>query len=1052
MSEKVFRSPGFFDSEIEIQSSNNIKRGVPGGVIGTAEKGPAFVPVEVGSIQEYKTIFGKLSKDHLGSYAVNSFLENKDSLLFCRVLGAGANKTSSDIQNTENLGTVLNAGFRISGSDVGTALGTPKEIAGSNAKGRHEGSVQFIAGIHKVMDEEVFGYPIFSNNDSIGSTAGFQAVRAMIFMASGARMEILDHNQGYSAGATAGNDSAKIKSYDGSESEGIFKIAISSSMGDLFASDEKNKGVKILTASLDPSSIHYVGKILNKNPDLFSQEQHLLYADFPIQRELAEIKYDASNDSVGILSGSHLASSAGNSNLAYREVFGSFNTRYQTPRTTPFISQPFGSVEYDLFHFETISDGAAANHSFKVSISNIKRSNDKNNPYASFNVLIRDYYDDDYNPTILEQFVNCDLNPASENYIGSKIGDQKLSFNFDATEEDEKRLNVTGRFKNKSKYVRVVISSNVSDRLIPSDAIPFGFRGLPVIKTSDTLTDSSTTLPGGNNRKRLGFIANGSIVNANLPYSILPPVPLTFKQTRNPTGQSSDISGLPGDREESDSRIYWGIKTSNLPLTASTGTSVLVSNGAQGSRNGLIDSYVKMLGISKLDALVTGSYADAFNNNKFTLAKVALNNQSNSAHTLDQAIAQEFTGSAKDHIREAAYIRDSKLVSPNHTITDKNTSRRLTFLSLASADDSYYFNKFSDYLKFTNVFYGGFDGVNITDKDQRVMNDKATSTETGGKAAGGVIGYTNLNSDSSPGTGLNNALISSYNIASKIMTDPVSVNNNLLAIPGIKEPLITDRAAELTQDYSKALYIMDIPSYDYLNNRLYDDYASTPSVDKTIQRFEARSVDNSYVATYFPDVIKRHRQDDGGTLTVPASVAAYQAIAFNDKITHPWFAPAGFNRGGLNNILNTKIRLNTEDRNVLYEARINPIATFSGNNFVIFGQKTLQKQKSALDRVNVRRMLLEVKRIVSKVANNIIFEQNNKETRNRFISNITPQLSLIQAQQGIEQFRIIMNETNNTQIDIENNRLNGKIVLVPTRAVEFIAIDFIITNSGVSFE
>ena len=1052
MSEKVFRSPGFFDSEIEIQSSNNIKRGVPGGVIGTAEKGPAFVPVEIGSIQEYKSIFGKLDKDHLGSYAVNSFLENKDSLLFCRVLGAGANKTSSDIQNTENLGTVLNAGFRISGSNVGTVLGTPKVIAGSSAKGRHEGSVQFIAGIHKAMDEEAFGYPIFTNNDSIGSVSEFQAVRAMVFLASGARLEILDYNQTYANGATAGNDSAKIKSYDGSDEQGTFKIAISSSLGSLFASDEKNKGVKILTASLDPSSVHYVGKILNKNPDNFNEEQHLLYADFPIQRELAEIKYNASNDSVGLLSGSSLISSNGNSNLAYREVFGSFNTRYKTPKTTSFISQPYGSIEYDLFHFETISDGANASNVFKISISNIKRSNDKNNPYASFNVLVRDYNDNDYNPVILEQFVECNLNPASQNYIGSKIGDQKISFNFDAVEDDEKRLNVTGRFKNRSQYIRVVVNSNVSDRLIPKDAIPFGFRGLPVIKTSDTLTDSSTTLPGGSNRKRLALIENGSIINANLPYSILPPVPFTFKQTRNSTGQSSDISGFPGDREESDNRIFWGIKTSNLPLTSSTGQSALVSNGSQADRNGLVDSYTKMLGITKLDALLTGSYADSFNNNKFSLSKVALNNQSNANHTLDQAIAQEITGSAKDHIREAAYIRNAKINTPNHTISDKNTGSRLTFLSLVNADDSYYFNKFSDYLKFTNIFYGGFDGLNILDKDQRIMNDKSTSTEAGGKAGGGVTSYTNLNEASSPGIGLNNSLISSYNIASKIMTDPLSVDINLLAIPGIKEPLITDNVAELTRNYSKALYIMDIPSYNYLDTRLYDDYASTPSVDKTIQRFEARSIDNSYVASYFPDVIKRHSQADGGILTVPASVAAYQAIAFNDKITHPWFAPAGFNRGGLDNIINTKIRLNTEDRNVLYEARINPIATFSGNNFVIFGQKTLQKQKSALDRVNVRRMLLEVKRIVSKAANNIIFEQNNKETRNRFISTITPQLSLIQAQQGIEQFRIIMNETNNTQIDVENNRLNGKIILVPTRAVEFIAIDFIVTNSGVSFE
>jgi phage tail sheath protein FI len=150
--------------------------------------------------------------------------------------------------------------------------------------------------------------------------------------------------------------------------------------------------------------------------------------------------------------------------------------------------------------------------------------------------------------------------------------------------------------------------------------------------------------------------------------------------------------------------------------------------------------------------------------------------------------------------------------------------------------------------------------------------------------------------------------------------------------------------------------------------------------------------------------------------------------------------------------LNTEVRLNAEDRNVLYEARINPIASFPNGGFVIFGQKTLQQARSALDRVNVRRMLLEVKRIVSDIANGLIFEQNTAQTRSRFISLTKPRLASIQSNQGIDSFKIVMNSSNNTAEDAEQNRLNGRIVLVPTRAAEFIAIDFIITNSGVSFE
>jgi hypothetical protein len=244
---------------------------------------------------------------------------------------------------------------------------------------------------------------------------------------------------------------------------------------------------------------------------------------------------------------------------------------------------------------------------------------------------------------------------------------------------------------------------------------------------------------------------------------------------------------------------------------------------------------------------------------------------------------------------------------------------------------------------------------------------------------------------------------------------------------------------------------MDMPAYDDDTNRLYDDATVRPNVRRSVEQFESRALDNNYVATYFPDVIIED-PINRASVNVPASIAAVGALAYNDAVAYPWFAPAGFNRGALDNVMNTEVRLTAEDRNVMYESMINPIANFPDGGFVIFGQKTLQQARSALDRVNVRRMLLEVKRIVSDIAVKIIFEQNTPATRARFVAQVTPQLATIQAQQGIDQFKVVMDSSNNTDEDIEQNRLNGRIVLVPTRAVEFIAIDFIITNSGVSFE
>jgi hypothetical protein len=289
----------------------------------------------------------------------------------------------------------------------------------------------------------------------------------------------------------------------------------------------------------------------------------------------------------------------------------------------------------------------------------------------------------------------------------------------------------------------------------------------------------------------------------------------------------------------------------------------------------------------------------------------------------------------------------------------------------------------------------------------------------------------------------------------RLNTDPFVVYTNLLAIPDIKEPLITDYAGDRTREYSQAMYVMDIPEYGMTNGtsstRLYGDSTLKPDVPETTEQFEGRALDNNYVATYFPSVVIEDTTNNR-RVTVPPSVAALGAIGFSDRVSYPWFAPAGFNRGALAFVKNVGVRLSQADRDTLYDARINPIATFPTGGFVIFGQKTLQQAATALDRVNVRRMLLEVKRLVTGVARNLLFEQNNATTRNRFVAHLTPLLALVQAQAGIESFSIVCNTSNNSDLDAEQNRMNGRIVVVPTRAIEFIAIDFIITNAGVSFE
>jgi hypothetical protein len=455
-------------------------------------------------------------------------------------------------------------------------------------------------------------------------------------------------------------------------------------------------------------------------------------------------------------------------------------------------------------------------------------------------------------------------------------------------------------------------------------------------------------------------------------------------------------------------------------------------------KNALLESMTKFVGIQKLDVLVTGSGADTFNNNKFTLSKVALSNGS----------ITHLTASVSNHMREAAYVRDASLDLTSYTVADGVLGNRITLATILTQDTAANFNRFSSYTKFTNFLYGGWDGVNILDSNARKMNDRSTSFDAGG---GAESTYVAPGMASNPtGAGQSNSTVTSYLTAIKLMTDPQAINNNILVIPGIRESFITDTAAKSVRDYGLAYYVMDIPSYDDDNTRLYDDSTTGANVDKTAAALDSRAIDNNYVGTYFPDVFITDTVNNR-KVEVPSSVAALGALAFNDKVSYPWFAPAGFNRASLDFVSNVKVRLAVNDRDTLQESRINPIATFPRLGFVIYGQKTLQISKSALDRVNVRRLMLEVKRIVIEIARAMVFENNTPEVRNKFVADSTLQLALIQAQQGIESFQVIMNETNNTEEDVNLNRLNGKVVVVPTRAFEYISIDFIITNSGVLF-
>lgn len=212
---------------------------------------------------------------------------------------------------------------------------------------------------------------------------------------------------------------------------------------------------------------------------------------------------------------------------------------------------------------------------------------------------------------------------------------------------------------------------------------------------------------------------------------------------------------------------------------------------------------------------------------------------------------------------------------------------------------------------------------------------------------------------------------------------------------------------------------------------------------------KASELDSSYAATYFPWVQINSPQTNK-LMFVPPSTIIPSVFVYNDRVGAEWFAPAGFKRGGIN-IIQTEKKLTQSDRDVLYEGKVNPIATFPGQGNVVYGNKTLQSKKSALDRISVRRLLIELKNYIGQVGNTLIFENNTEATRNSFLSKVRPYLDSVQQKQGLYAYKVIMDDSNNTSDIIDRNQLLGQIYIQPAKTIEFVILDFNVTPTGTTF-
>jgi phage tail sheath protein FI len=264
---------------------------------------------------------------------------------------------------------------------------------------------------------------------------------------------------------------------------------------------------------------------------------------------------------------------------------------------------------------------------------------------------------------------------------------------------------------------------------------------------------------------------------------------------------------------------------------------------------------------------------------------------------------------------------------------------------------------------------------------------------------------------------------------------------NVLLTPGLfasEAPIGSSQvtaAITNTQNRGDSIYVVDLVPY-------------SSSISTVVTQANAKNT--SYAAAYWPWT-QTVDPDSAQLVWVPASTMIAGVYAFNDSVSEPWFAPAGINRGGLGNVTRAEKKLSQNNRNDLYNNKVNPISTFPGVGIVVYGQKTLQTKASALDRVNVRRLLIQLKSYISQVAQNLVFEQNTIATRNQFLSQVNPYLESVQQRQGLYAFRVIMDDSNNTADVIDRNQMVGQIYIQPTKTAEFIYLDFSILPTGAVF-
>ena len=1052
MSERAQRAAGVRSEEIDLSGPTSIQpQGVPAAVIGTSRKGHAFVPLTFATVQDFEAEFGMSDGEKFGPLAVYEWLRNAQAGTFVRVLGVGDGK-----QRSASDGTVNKAGFVVGSQQIQPST----KFLGANTRANAGGAADGIAGrtyfLGAYMSASA-GCDVFSSagmhNHEENKDRAEPILRAVLMVPSGVIPTLSSSYRTAGQNTPASSQvGTRISNADNARNAGMKGSAFGDYKSDTFVlllngHKATDSNPNILSASFDPDSKKHLRNVLNQDPYKIEEKGHLLYTYYDIHSTYASVittgaKIRDLGEAANTVAAAtntvrcFILSGARGSNVfdatARVPNYENFQERYQAAKSPFVISQKFGSSAKNLFRLHSIDDGDPGKHRVKITIENIQASKATYDDYGTFDVLVRQFNDIDSAKIILEKFRGCNLDPTSENYICRKIGDRHMFYDFDRRQGSQK-LRIEGLYPNRSSYIRVEVHPDVEDGITEKRAIPCGFRGAPHLLTrmtdatkhpllgavggdaKDATSNGANGLNGARFHDDSGALpATGSLRNVGLARTVELPIPMRehlLKRGGKDTGPFT--WGMQFERKTSK-------KNPNIGKTVDKNWLSLVKFFPQHTDRSPAPQVFDNEGTANSDGVVYD--CDVFNNNLFTLERVQVVTAST-----DTPDPTKWTAAAykRAGVKETLTDNAGKTHSADHT----------RFLDPSKDFTNAPTKKF---LTFTFTLFGGFDGNNIFNRDQHHMTDFSCRME--------------MDDPTRNGAGENT--VASYRKAIDVLTEKSDSDIQLLAVPGLRHPAVSDYAIDAVENRFDAMYVMDIEEEDLDNLVVTGSNIGTEgqliSVTNTAKRLTARNLDTSFAAAYFPDVVIQ----DPNTRTnvaVPPSVVVLGGLSLNDKIGHPWFAPAGFSRGRLESSIQQNVNLNQDNLDLLYGTDINPIRSHPQNpeaGIVIWGQKTLQQATSALDRVNVRRLLIDLRRKVKAVAHTFLFEPNREDTLAKFSAQVTPILANVQAQRGVSRFKVQIDTSTTTQADVENNTIRGKIFLQPVKSLEFVELSFVVANQG----